>query len=295
MSSKYLIEKNQLENQIRQSREKILEFERHLRNAQDQNEKLALEVRGRQNEIENLKSRCNQLEKNSSATLKDLTDRFERQKSTEIEEAIKRSTMLSQAEVKHLEEKEKELEIKNNQLENQIRELRQKLGDSQLKTSILSSEVEKCNEFIRSKDKEIENLNSKIFSLEYLKEREFEDFKQKFESQKNDTIAQEVRAINDKFSLERYQYENKVQDLKQQVINLEAKSNILTSENEKINSRNKDNIIELEKLRQKESQMYLENYQLKDTIESLKHSNRVIYPSDPKVINIIRLLKMILR
>ena len=251
-----------------------MEFERHLKSAQEQNEKLALEVRGRQTEIDGLKSRCNQLEKNSSTALKDLTDRLERQKTIEIEDALKRSNFLSQSEKEHFETKERELEQKNDLLESQIRDLRQKLGDSQLKNSLLTSEVDKCNEFIKSKDKEIDNLNNKVFNLEYLKERQFEDYKHKYELQKNDLIAQEVRAINDKFSQERYQYENKIHDLKQQVLNLEVKLSLLTADYEKLNTRNKDNVVELEKLKQKESQMYLENYQLKETIDSLK-ANKV--------------------
>lgn len=158
-----------MEDQIRQMKNRIAEMEHQLREVQDNNESLNYHVQDRHTEIETIKTRYVELEKNSAANLMEVHEHNERRRRAEIEEAVKMTAS--------------QFQVDKQSLETQIRQLQQKNQDYQQDLFLLSQELEKIAKINMELKNEIENLRAKNASSDKRVQMEVDQLKVQLEIQ----------------------------------------------------------------------------------------------------------------
>ena len=91
LTTRFVDERNGLENQLRRMRDRIGHLEHLIQDTEERNHHLLDETRRNIEENENLKQMVDEVERNSAQSINDLNDKLELQKNREIEELVKRS------------------------------------------------------------------------------------------------------------------------------------------------------------------------------------------------------------
>lgn len=152
LTDRFSLERNALENQIRQLKARIAELEVQLHEAEETNERIAGELRDRHNENDGLRTRFIELERNADNNMRDLQDKMEKQKLAEIDEVMRKATASSQ--------------IERMGLENQNLALQQKLQEYENKFALLSAEIKRLTDLNMDRNSELEEMKIQYGSLE---------------------------------------------------------------------------------------------------------------------------------
>lgn len=232
LTDRFSMERNALENQIRQLKMRIAELESQLHEAEETNDRLGADIRDKYNENEALKNRFVDLERKSDANIRELEDKLERQKASEVDEVMRKASTAFQ--------------IDRMALENQIAALQQKLQEYENKFALLSTELKRVNDLNMDKTNDLEELKIQYGSLEKNAQIRMEQMRVQLEIQHRNEKENIISDMNNRFLQEKQDYENQLRALGQQVFEYESKLILLTNEIERLNAALKDKGAEIE-------------------------------------------------
>ena len=183
LTDRFSMERNALENQIRQLKMRIAELESQLHEAEETNERLGAENRDRYNENDGLRNRLVELERNSAANLRDLEDKMEKQKLAEVDDLMRKAN--------------NSFQIDRMALENQIAALQQKIQEYENKFALLTTELKRLNDMNMDKTNELEELKIQYGSLEKNAQIRMEQMRVQLEIQhRNEKVSFNVLPCN---------------------------------------------------------------------------------------------------
>lgn len=232
LTERFSMERNALENQIRQLKMRIAELESQLNEAEETNEKLGADIRDRYNENEALRTRYIELEKNAESNMRDLEDKMEKQKLAEVDEIMRKANASYQ--------------IDRMALENQIVALQQKLQEYENKFALLAAEVKRLTDLNMDKTNELQDLKIQYGSLEKNAQIRMEQMRVQLEIQHRNEKETIISDLSNRFAQEKQDYENQLRAFGQQIFEYENKVILLTNETERLHAALKDKAQEIE-------------------------------------------------
>ena len=161
LTTKFINERNGFETQIRNLKLKILEQENKFAMLVKENDRKEHELNENLSEIEAWRGRYANMEKNHNIHIEELDIQFENNKKSELEMVARELTS------KHNTER--------SQLENQIKQLKNKNFDLDNKTSLLTNEVGKLNQSVMEKLTDVDIWKGKYQQLEKQHALQIED------------------------------------------------------------------------------------------------------------------------
>jgi len=232
LTDRFSLERNALENQIRQLKIRIAELEGQLHEAEETNERIAAELRDRHGENEGLRSRFMELERNADNNMRDLQEKMEKQKLAEVDEVMRKATASSQ--------------IERMALESQNLGLQQKLQEYENKFALLSAEIKRLTDLNMDRNNELEEMKIQYGSLEKNAQIRMEQMRVQLEIQHRNEKETIISDLSNRFAQEKQDYENQLRGFRQQIIEYENKVILLTNEIERLNAALKDKAQEIE-------------------------------------------------
>ena len=220
LSTKFINERHQLENQIRQCTSKIGEYQHENSVLRADNEKLATDIFNRQNEINAWKERLASLEKQQQSRIEQLTLEYEAKKKYEIEMALHDRESRFVGDKSNLETTNKLLKQKNIEYENKMTGLFQEI-----------TRLSKLNE---DRINEIESWKVKYLEFEKNVNFHLEDIRNKWEEEKRQDMEAFAKQVSSKFIEERSIIDNQILAVKSKLTEAENKLTAVVVENEKL-------------------------------------------------------------
>jgi len=163
------------ESQIRDLRQKIIEYESNMTLLTNEVQRLSIVITDKNSEIEVLKGKINTLERTKEQELQELRQKFE------LEQRVILEKELRDIAEKFARERA-EWDIKH-------RDMRQKIIDYENKFTYLSVEVERLNALYEEKLKEAESWKQRYMNLEHSKFSELEQVRVQIESLKRNSMV----------------------------------------------------------------------------------------------------------
>ena len=152
LTTKFISERNGFENQIRTLKFKILEQENKFAMLTNEIDRKEHELNEGLSEIEAWRGRYANMEKNHGTHIEELDIQFDNNKKSELEMVTRELTSRYNTE--------------KLQLENQIRQLKNKNIDLDNKTNFLTNELEKLNQLLMEKMSDVDAWKGKYQQLE---------------------------------------------------------------------------------------------------------------------------------
>jgi len=249
ITGRFSNEKIAFEDQIRQLKNRISEIEVKLGIAQNQNEALNQNLEENYNEMEILRNRCFELEKEVVLSSQ--------------RESLKRASP----------QKERE----NAALRAQIQELETKNQEYFKDLALLTTEIERISRINLDLKGEAENLRIKAESLERRSQVEIDQTKIKLEMQFREERDNMSKDINARYLAEIKNYDAQTMDLRRKIIDYESDMSLLTNEIQRLSALLSDKNEELEvwKERTKRSEQS-KNQELYEITQKRDFDQRVV-------------------
>jgi len=249
ITGRFSNEKIAFEDQIRQLKNRISEIEVKLSIAQNQNEALSQNLEENYNEMEILRNRCFELEKEVVLSSQ--------------RESAKRASP----------QKERE----NASLRAQIEELENKNQEYFKDLALLTTEIERISRINLDLKGEAENLRIKAESLERRSQVEIDQTKIKLEMQFREERDNMSKDINARYLAEIKNYDVQTMDLRRKIIDYESDMSLLTNEIQRLSALLSDKNEELEvwKERTKRSEQS-KNQELYEITQKRDFDQRVV-------------------
>ena len=299
MNEEFIKERNRLEDQIRNLEGRIAELENDLQDSENINSRNLDDMHEYKTEVEILRSKCEELEKNKTSSLQDLTHKLERQRHAEIQEVVKSSSHQHQQEKSLIEEQYasaisdiKSLEIKINHLNLELDRLSQTNTQKTLDVRELEETIRKMNSQFNveksSYDINFNSLNNKLKDVERQNSQLINEINNLNGIITNKTIdVEEARStsqkINSQWIFEKSSLEDQNRILKEKFETNQLKSVLFAIEIERLSNLNSRMVIELEESKQRydkhvrETQSNIE--QLKFKLEFRHRQEKVQFES----------------
>jgi len=175
LHERFMGEVRNYEAQIRDLRQKIIEYESNMTILTNEVQRLSMVISDKKNEIEVLNGKISTLERIKEQEKQELRQKFELEQRVIIEREITEV-------VERFAKERAELEVKN-------REMRQKIIDYENKFTYFSVEIERLNALYEEKLKEAESWKQRYLTLEQSKFSELEEVRIQIESLKRNSMV----------------------------------------------------------------------------------------------------------
>lgn len=175
LHNRFSIEVQNYEAQIRDLRQKIIEYESNMTLLSTEVQRLSAIIADKQNEIEVWKGKITSIERIKEQELQEMRQRFEFEQRTIIERELRNLS--------------DQFGLERAQYDARNKEMRQKLIEYENKFTYLTVEIDRLNALYEDKIKEIESWKQRYQTLEKSNYAEFEEVRLQMESIKRNSLV----------------------------------------------------------------------------------------------------------
>jgi chromosome segregation ATPase len=261
LTSKFLSERSELENQIRQLKGTLQEYEKHSSGFSFEIEKSNSEKKALLQEIEIWKSNIANLEKANAIKIKDLESQFESRRKYELEISLRES--------------ESKWGSEKATYDASVKLFKQKITEYENRITILTQEVDRQSKIGIDRMNEIESWKLKYAQLEKNVNIHLEEIKLQWEGQKQKDLEAYAKALYAKFGDEKGQLETQINFFKTKYAESEDKYNRFFIESDTMRKQFDQLKADCESWRSRYQQLEnSKNMELEHTKASMEHEKK---------------------